>query len=299
VLRLKTYTGAADFLHAAGACLAEQEVVNALMLGLAIRLVDEPLAYGSPPYFAAVADEQGPVLAALMTPPHNLILYSARESVPEALSLVARDLIEGNWPVSGTIGPVRLVQAFAGLWTRLTGTASRTGMNQRIYELRQVIHPRYSPGSLRPGVEDEAGLVVQWMDAFHREATPNGPRGSADLVYQRIAERSVFLWDDHGPVSVAVKTRPTQHGITIGMVYTPPEHRRRGYASSCVAALSQQLLDAGFEYCTLFTDLSNPTSNDIYQKIGYRPVCDFQEIKLAARGATPNGYGRAGPSPSG
>ena len=79
---------------------------------------------------------------------------------------------------------------------------------------------------------------------------------------------------------MALQTRPTQHGIGVGGVYTPPELRRRGYASSCVAALSQRLLDAGFEYCTLYTDLSNPTSNDIYQQIGYRPVGDVQEIKI-------------------
>jgi predicted GNAT family acetyltransferase len=277
---LTTYSGASDFLREVRAYLEKREVVNGLMLGLAIRLVDEPLAYGSPPYFATVGDEHGSILAALMTPPHNLILYAEQESVREALELLARDLIGRTWPVSGTLGPARLVEAFAALWTRLTGATSQPGMSQRIYELRQVIHPRYSPGSLRPAVEDDTGLVVNWMDAFQQEAVPGSPPGSLDLLYRRIAERSVFFWDDRVPVSIALKTRPTQHGISVGGVYTPPEHRRCGYATSCVAALSQQLLDAGFEYCTLFTDLSNPTSNDIYQQIGYRPVCDFQEIKL-------------------
>ena len=82
---------------------------------------------------------------------------------------------------------------------------------------------------------------------------------------------------------MALKIRPTPHGISVGGVYTPPEQRRHGYASSCVAALSQQLLDAGCEFCSLFTDLGNPTSNDIYQQIGYRPVCDTQEILFIER----------------
>ncbi len=281
-LLFKTYADAAGFLREVRAYLEKQEVVNSLMLGLAMRLVDEPLAYGSPPYFAAVVDEHGPALAGLMTPPHNLILYAERESVPEALPLLARDLIEGRWPVPGTLGPAHLAQAFAGLWTRLTGVTSQLAMSQRIYELREVIHPRYSPGSLRPAHEDETALVVEWMNAFQQEAAPDHPRTSPEMLSRRIAERSVFLWDDGGPVSMALKTRPTQHGITVGAVYTPRELRRRGYATSCVAALSQQLLDAGFEYCTLFTDLSNPTSNDIYQQIGYRPVCDFQENRFTA-----------------
>ena len=94
----------------------------------------------------------------------------------------------------------------------------------------------------------------------------------------KIADRLLYLWDVGGvPVSLAGGTRPGVHCISVGPVYTPPEHRCRGYASACVAALSQHLLDAGWEFCTLFTDLANPTSNSIYQKIGYRPVCDFNE----------------------
>lgn len=54
----------------------------------------------------------------------------------------------------------------------------------------------------------------------------------------------------------------------------PPEQRGLGYARACVAGLSQQLLDRGFKYCFLFTDLRNPTSNHIYQQIGYRQVSD-------------------------
>ena len=73
----------------------------------------------------------------------------------------------------------------------------------------------------------------------------------------------------------------SSHGITVNLVYTPPELRGRGYASACVAALSQQLLDAGWEFCTLYTDLANPTSNSIYQRIGYRPVCDSNEYHFA------------------
>jgi predicted GNAT family acetyltransferase len=77
------------------------------------------------------------------------------------------------------------------------------------------------------------------------------------------------------PVSMAGSARPVGKGITIGLVYTPPEKRRKGYAAALVAALSQHMLDSGYEYCTLFTDLANPTSNEIYQRIGYRPIADY------------------------
>jgi predicted GNAT family acetyltransferase len=85
---------------------------------------------------------------------------------------------------------------------------------------------------------------------------------------------------DDRPVSLAGYGGPTRHGIRIGPVYTPPAERRRGYASACVAALSQQLLDRGRRFCFLFTDLANPTSNHIYQQIGYRPVSDVDEYRF-------------------
>jgi uncharacterized protein len=80
--------------------------------------------------------------------------------------------------------------------------------------------------------------------------------------------------------TMAASTRPTRNGITVNNVYTPPHQRKKGYASACVAALSQKQLDSGYKYCCLFTDLANPTSNQIYMDIGYQPVCDFGEHKF-------------------
>ena len=85
--------------------------------------------------------------------------------------------------------------------------------------------------------------------------------------------RGLRLWEDGGRVvSLAGFGGPTPRGIRVGPVYTPPELRNRGYARALVADLSAERLAAGRRYCFLFTDLSNPTSNRIYQQIGYEPV---------------------------
>jgi uncharacterized protein len=97
---------------------------------------------------------------------------------------------------------------------------------------------------------------------------------------KRIAEGSLYVWDDGGLAAMAGKSRPTRFGCAVGLVYTPPERRKQGYASALVAALSQALLDEGFQYCSLFTDLANPTSNHIYQIIGYQPVADFDHYVI-------------------
>ncbi len=283
MIRLTTYAGANEFLASARSYLESAEEVNGLLLGLAIRLVDEPLAYGSPPYFAVATEEGRPALAALMTPPHNLIMYSDGLPGAEALHSLARNLVDGRWPVAGAVGPAPLVEAFAGEWRRERGVVTRRGMSQRIYKLTRVIEPDYSSGALRQAGAGDVGMVLAWIDAFQSEALPHGQRAPEELFRRRIADGEIYLWDDGGPVSMAMRSRPTRRGISVGSVYTPPERRRRGYASSCVAALSRLLLDDGFEYCTLFTDIDNPTSNDIYQRIGYRAVCDFQEVRFEGR----------------
>jgi len=73
--------------------------------------------------------------------------------------------------------------------------------------------------------------------------------------------------------------------VRIGPVYTPPEHRRRGYASAAVAAASRQALARGASRCMLFTDLANPTSNKIYAAVGFRRFADWVELELDAAAA--------------
>ena len=91
-----------------------------------------------------------------------------------------------------------------------------------------------------------------------------------------IAARRVFFWVDPRPVAMAAWAGPTPSGVRVNFVYTPPESRGRGYASMLAASLSKHLLDTGRKFCCLFTDLANPTSNSIYQRIGYRLVSDGQ-----------------------
>lgn len=279
-MNVTTYGKASEFLLAAQAYLEEREVANGLMLGLCHRLIQFPERIETDPYFATAAHGGDIVFAAIMTPPHNLVISCARDDVGEAMELVALNLLESGWSFPGVLGPAQAAEEFAETWAEITGQDRREGMRQRVYELRRVIPPEFGQGRLRVATQDDMELIARWMTGFHRSVFRAG-RPAADareLAESAIGDREVYLWEESGlPVSVAAKRRPMPRGITISYVYTPPEHRNRGYATACVAALSQLLLDSGYEFCTLFTDLANPTSNSIYQKIGYVPVCDFTE----------------------
>ena len=94
----------------------------------------------------------------------------------------------------------------------------------------------------------------------------------------RIRERNLYLWVEEELASMAMSTGRTPNDVRISMFYTPPNFRCRGYTTACVAQLSAELLARGMKLCFLYTDLSNSTSNSIYQRIGYHSVFDIRDI---------------------
>ena len=129
-------------------------------------------------------------------------------------------------------------------------------------------------------------LLVEWFDAFVAESIPEDAphQEPANAVDRRLASSGggFAMWDDGELVSMSSFGGETPHGIRIGPIYTPPALRRRGYASALVAELSQSLLDRGREYCFLYTDLGNPTSNRIYMDVGYELVCESADYAFKA-----------------
>lgn len=276
-MRLRRCGGVEEFLGVAGDFLAAREAHHNLILGLCSRLGHDPRAYGSPPYLAVVEEDDGPVAAAAMrTPPFDLILSEMHDPAP--IEPIARDALDVFGTLPGALGPPAAVAAFARTWEGVTSQRARPAMAQRIYRARSVSVPVGVPGRMRSvGLQDRE-LVLGWLGAFAAEALPgtSHPEGPEAVLDGRFAEpdSGLHLWEDDGPVSLAGYSGPSPSGIRVGPVYTPPELRRRGYASALVGHMTRLLLDGGRRFCFLFTDLSNPTSNSVYRRVGYRPVTD-------------------------
>ena len=104
----------------------------------------------------------------------------------------------------------------------------------------------------------------------------------SEQISRMIERQDLRIWQDERPASMAVAQGVTPNGCRVGYVYTPTELRGRGYASALVAELSQSMLDSGLNFCVLYTDLANPTSNGIYQRIGYNAICDVRDIVIVS-----------------
>jgi predicted GNAT family acetyltransferase len=282
MLRLDQHPDADAFLAAAGGYLAAREAEHNLMLGIASQLRRDPAAYDGPPYLAVLSAGDRVVGAALRTPPYNLILSVIDE--PAAIPSLVDDV--AHEPLPGVTGPPEMARAFATAFVAAHGGGWGAAMDERIYRLEAVVPPRPAPGGFRLAEAPDRPLVERWFIAFGAEALDDDDaervtRGLDD--WEAGTGRQLWLWEDGGePVSLAGAGGETPHGIRIGPVYTPPQHRGRGYASNLTAAVSQAMLDEGRRFCFLYTNVANPTSNRIYRAIGYEPVTDALMIRFRA-----------------
>jgi predicted GNAT family acetyltransferase len=277
-VEIQYYPNAVDFLAHAGKYLAQDEARYGLIIGLARVVEDNPHRYGpEDPWFCSVQDKDIICAVAMRTPPYKVIMAFFSGD----LNLVAESLVAATaakFPViPGAMGDKELADIFAELWCDKLGAKVSYIQAQRIYRLVRVKAVPLSRGRIRQATEADKDLVTKWSHAFHID-THGDVRNMPETDITPGLEREwVFLWEDGKPVSMALKTRPTDKGMTVGGVYTPPELRGKGYATSCVAELSRHILQSGKEFCTLYTDLANPTSNAIYKKIGYEEVGDSVE----------------------
>ncbi|MEB3293724.1 MAG: GNAT family N-acetyltransferase [Synechococcales bacterium] len=272
-MQLHPFDDIQEFWHATQTYLLQNEAEHNALLGILQTLLTHPERYSEPPYLAFVEQNSQILAIALRTPPDHLLLSKVQDL--DALKLIAQDLQREQLP--GVSGLVAETEAFVQIWHMLTGQAYQREFESRIYQLTQVEPVPRAKGYLRPVIPSDRPLLLEWFAAFNAETDLVSDGEIERRVDVELKRQSTYLWEDSVPVSMVGGRQFSSTSARIAPVYTPPEHRRKGYAMAGVAALSQQLLDQGCDRCFLFTDLANPTSNSIYQQIGYRPVCDWHE----------------------
>ena len=236
--------------------------------------LDEPLFGWWRPPARPGGESAGPVGAVCMHTPTFPILLS--QVSWQAAAELACDLATAGRELSGVSAAEDAADAFASAWQDRTGDTITVYRRMRLFRLAELIPPEPGPeGTARLATERDRDLLAAWFDAFAREVGDPPRHDNRALVDGRLGHGGITVWEaDGAPVSVAGLTRTVAGMVRVGPVYTPPELRGRGYAGAATAAVSQAALAAGLRDVVLYTDLANPTSNALYQRLGYRPVED-------------------------
>ncbi|MEW1913726.1 GNAT family N-acetyltransferase [Kitasatospora sp. NPDC085895] len=263
----------------AGAFLAAHPADNTVLLTLLDRIAKRgrhAFGDGDPVFGHWRAAPDGPVAGVFaQTPPYPVRLG---RMPAEAAAELARALHDRGTRVPGVAGERAAAVAFARAWPPAAAGVVRaeTAVDERLYRLAGLEGPSPVPaGTARPAGPADREQLVEWSAAFLAEIGESNPVDHGAYVDGRLAEGGLHVWEDGGrPVSFAGAS-PVIAGMSrIGPVFTPVALRGRGYASGVVAAASAHALAAGAAEVLLYTDLANPVSNSIYQKLGYRPVAD-------------------------
>lgn len=268
-MELVKESNAEKFLESNESILLKNESQNNLMLGLADSILYSKRSSESPLFYTLSKDSKIFGQAMRTNPDKPLILA---EMDSDTLAFLADELKKENIKLSGAVGPIETAKSFSKIWSE----SSKVGMHQGIYQLDNVIQPDLEGGSMFLAEEKDFDLVKEFSLGFIKDCFPNDNREdeAEEAAKRNINNKTLYLWknSDGEIVSMAANNRESKNGATISWVYTPPKYRNHGYGSKIVACLSQKMLDNGKQFCNLFTDLLNPTSNSIYQKIGYKKI---------------------------
>jgi GNAT superfamily N-acetyltransferase len=263
----------AGYLAAAGGFLRSQPVQNTVPLTvLEVLRARGGSAFGNAaPRFGWWCGDDGAVSGAfLVTPPYPLLLSRV---APQSMEPLADALAQSSTPLTGVSGEPGAAEAFAAAWCKRTGGTATTSMSQRLFRLAELRPPAPAPaGRARAALPADRELLIAWFAAFAAEAG-SGDRGHDAAVDDHLSYGGLTLWEEEGrPVSMAALTRQVAGMTRVGRVYTPPHWRRRGYGAGVTAAVTARALRDGAREVLLFTDLANPVSNALYQRLGYEPV---------------------------
>jgi GNAT superfamily N-acetyltransferase len=293
-MELRFYDDPGEFLDVSGAYLAEQPVLSTVISGVASRLRDQRAAGvrwpdDVPCWFAAYVDGGSVVATAMRTAPFGQYPAYLMPMSDDAAVLLARTLLDRDEPVLGANGSLPAVQVFCEEMAKGLGRTVEVERHTRLFELGLLQEPAEVPGRLRRARLEEQGLVASWYDAFMDDADEQAGRspGSSaheapepDEMRRRIETGQISVWEVDGvPVHVTAASEPAFGVSRVGPVYTPREHRGHGYASRAVYEVSQHLVENGVRAC-LFTDQANPTSNKIYEALGYERLVDMANLRV-------------------
>lgn len=283
-MEVNFYEDINEFCDIAFPFLLKREVINWSLIDILHYLKKNIHKYGEEiPLLIALTEGEEVKLISQRTPPYPLIISHTDDM--DSVEKLIEELSKRKEKLPGVLSFKKAAEKFTKLWCEKTSLNPHLIREERIYKLEEVSEEILGDKQFSVATKKYQSIVLNWAREMMIEALTDVTQEELDqninnfkIEFENDNSQIFILFDNNEPVSIARKMGNTPNGINL--VYTPPSLRRRGYATECVAKLSNLLLEEGNKYCFLETDLSNPASNSIYKKIGYQPVIDVDEYKF-------------------
>ena len=267
-MRWIAHASADDFLATAYPFLRVEPVLNQMPLGFANGAQADASRYPGVRFHSVLGDDGACIGAMARTEGWNPVL----SSMPvHAAAFAGARYAEESPRITGVFGPESVAAAFTGGAFGPLGLARvEVEHAMAVFALRSLLPVPAAAGLRRVATSEDAGVLQAYLEAFHAEATPLDPAVGPTAGERYATSGKAHVWVDSGEVvAFASFSRDVEGFLSVGPVYTPPERRGHGYATSLVAEMGALALAEGRPGCTLFADLTNRTSNGIYMRIGY------------------------------
>jgi GNAT superfamily N-acetyltransferase len=277
-----------EYEAAVQAFLEEEPCARNVLLSVIESIRTGSAAYSGPPSFWWVSADAGEVLgAASWTPPYALLVSDMPvEAAPGmAAAMIERATAVGIRP-PGMNGPEVAAGAVAAAWTQATGDIVERNRLILLSELGTLVDVPTPPGARRRATPDDVPMLGEWLRAFGTEIDVIVGADPLETAMRSVLAGQFDLWIDGGVPVCAVGHRVAARVLRVGPVYTPTEHRNRGYGRRLTYEVTvHAMARPDVDRAMLFTDAANPVSNSIYQQAGYEPRERHVEIEFVERSA--------------
>ena len=275
-LRFVEFPNVRAFQIRVGPWLTLREGENCHLLGLLPDFAKT--STGPQARFLAVQDRDEIVAAAVLFPSGSMVATWATREIVEVL---LQGLAGTRSVLTGVYAPSYVSKLVAKLWAERTGQKFARDRDERLYQLAFPVHTPAAGGRLEAATPQDRALVLDWAVGFSKEVKLEvGGSTVSQQVDELIRLQCLYLWKHPEPVAMAAWVCPTPHGGCINFVYTPPAQRGKGYGKDVTTALGQKMLNAGSRFCFILTDCEDRRTNQLYQRIGARTLCEFVRCQI-------------------
>ncbi|WP_251091645.1 GNAT family N-acetyltransferase [Streptomyces sp. Caat 7-52] len=273
-----------EFLARAGDFLRSRPALHTTPLSLTEKLRTlGPAAYGTQgPVFGRL-ERDGEVHATFHRFPSRGL--SVTSLTPEQADTLAARLVALGHSLPSVTADRGTAIAFTEAWQQYTGATSALRVRLHLYRLAALTPPEPFPeGRGRLARRQDHEHLMRWCREFAADVGETVTIDAASWAATRFAEKRYTFWEtpDGTPVSMAGVNPMVAGQVRVDPVYTPAHLRGRGYAGAVTVEVSRAALAAGAKEVVLYTNAANPTSNALYQRLGYRPLTDFDVYDFAA-----------------